>query len=85
MQWVQDPSQSNIDNLNIVRCEASRHLRNKKKDYLKAKIENLETNSRIKNFRDLYRGISDLKKGCQPRINTVKMRRVIWLQTPTVF
>jgi predicted RNA-binding protein with PUA-like domain len=26
MQWVQDPSQSNVDNLNNVRREASRHL-----------------------------------------------------------
>ena len=30
LQWVQDPSQSNVDNLNNVRCEASRHFRNKK-------------------------------------------------------
>jgi len=39
MQWVQAPSQSNVDNLNIVRLEASRHFRNKMKEYLKAKIE----------------------------------------------
>ena len=39
MQWVQDPSQSNVDNLNNVRREASRHFRNKKKAYLKAKFE----------------------------------------------
>jgi len=37
MQWIQDPSRSNIDNLNNVRCNASRHFRNKKKAYLKAK------------------------------------------------
>ena len=48
MQWVQDPRQSNVDDLNNVRREASRHFRNKKKDYLKAKIEELETNSKIK-------------------------------------
>ena len=30
VQWVQDPSQSNVDNLNNVRHEASRHFRNKK-------------------------------------------------------
>jgi len=60
MQWVQDPSQSNVhvDNLNNVRHEASRHFKNKKKDYLKAKIEELETNSEIKHIRVLYRGIS---------------------------
>jgi hypothetical protein len=48
MQWIQDPSQSNVDNLNNVRREASRHFRNKKKAYLKAKIEELETNSKMK-------------------------------------
>ena len=29
MEWVQDTDQSNVDNLNNVRCEASRHFRNK--------------------------------------------------------
>jgi hypothetical protein len=29
MQWMQDPSQSNVDNLNNVRMDASRHFRNK--------------------------------------------------------
>ena len=72
MQWVQDPSQSNVDNLNKVRCDVSRHFRNKKKAYLRAKIEELETNSKTKNVRDLYRGINDFKKGYQPRCNIVK-------------
>ena len=31
MYWIQDPSQSNVDNLNNVRRDASRHFRNKKK------------------------------------------------------
>ena len=48
MQSVQDPSQSNEGNLNNVRCEASRHFRNKKKEYLRAKAEELETNNKIK-------------------------------------
>ena len=26
MQWIQDPSQSNVDNLNIVRCAKSQGL-----------------------------------------------------------
>ena len=42
--------------------EGSRHFRNRKKAYLKAKIEDLETNSKIKNIRDLYSGIIDFKK-----------------------
>jgi len=39
MQWIQDPSQSNAGNLNNVRQDASRHFRNKKKAYLRAKVE----------------------------------------------
>ena len=62
----------NVDNLNNVRRDASRHFRNKKKVYLKAKIEELETNSKINNIRDLYRDINDFKKGYQPRTFIVK-------------
>jgi hypothetical protein len=54
MQWLQNPNQSNVDNLNNVRREANRHFRNKKKEYLKAKINELETNSKNKNIRDLF-------------------------------
>jgi len=72
MQWIQDPSRSNVDNLDNVRCNASRHFRNKQKVYLKAKIEELETNSKVNNVRDLYRGINDFKKGYQPRTILVK-------------
>ena len=50
----------------------SRHFRNKKKAYLRDKIEKLETNSKIQNIRDLYRGINYFKKGYQPRCNIVK-------------
>ena len=56
MQWIQDPSQSNVDNLNKVRREVSKHFRNKKKAYLRAKIEELETNSKNQNSKHLYRG-----------------------------
>jgi len=67
-----NPSQSKVDNLNSVRREVSRHFRNKKKAYLRAKIEELETNSKIQNIRDFYRGINDFKKGYKPRCNIVK-------------
>ena len=53
MQWVQDPNQSNADNLNTERCESSRHFRNEKKAYLEAKIEELETNSKTKKYQGL--------------------------------
>jgi hypothetical protein len=48
MHCLQDPSSNNVDNLNIVRREASRHCRNIKKEDMKVKIEELETNSKIK-------------------------------------
>ena len=51
-QWIKDPSRSNVDNLNNVRCDASRHFGKKKKAYLKAKTEEFETNSKINNVRD---------------------------------
>jgi len=64
IRWIQDPSQSNVDNLNNVRREVSRHFRNKNKAYLRAKIEELETNNKIQIIRDLYRGISEtLRRG----------------------
>ena len=31
MQWLQDPSKSNLDNLNNVRRDVSRHFRNKRR------------------------------------------------------
>jgi len=52
MQWVQDLSQSSIDHLNNVRREASRHFRNIKEEYLKAKIDELKTDIKVKNIRD---------------------------------
>jgi hypothetical protein len=58
LQWLQDQSEINGDNLNNIRCEASRHFRNKKREYLKDKINELATNSKNKNLRDLYRGIN---------------------------
>jgi len=72
MRWLPDPNQSSVDNLHNIRLEGSRHFRNKKKEYLKAKIEELRTNSKIKNIMDLHRGVSDFRKGNQPRTNKVK-------------
>ena len=62
MQWLQDPDQSNVDNLENVRREASRHFRNKKREYMKIIFNELETNSMNKNTR-LVQGISYLKEG----------------------
>ena len=45
MQWLQDPNQNNVDNWNNVKREGSRHFRNKKTEYPKAKFDELEINS----------------------------------------
>jgi hypothetical protein len=45
-------------NLNNVRCEARKYFRNKKEEYLKDKINELETNSKNKNISDRSRGIN---------------------------
>jgi len=82
MQCVQDPCQSNVDNLNSVRREVSKHFTNKRKEYLRAKIEELEANSKIHNIRDLYRGINDFKKGYQPKYNIVKDEKVDLVADP---
>jgi hypothetical protein len=44
MQWLQDPSEIRVngDNLKNVRREASRHFRNKKREYLKEKLMSLQ-------------------------------------------
>jgi hypothetical protein len=65
-----------------VRREASRHFRNKKRERLKEKINELESNSKNKNIRDLYRGINEFKKGYQPRSDLVKDERGDLLADP---
>ena len=47
-------------------------LGKKKKEYLKDRIDEPEINSKFKNIRHLCRGVSDFKKGYQPRTNIVK-------------
>jgi len=72
MQWLHDLNQSNVHNLNSVRHEASSRFGNKKKEWLKAQIDELETNNYFGNITDLYSDISDLKKGYQVITNVLK-------------
>jgi hypothetical protein len=60
------------DNLQNLGHETSRTFRNKKREYLKGKINELETSNKNKNIRNLYGGINEFKKGYQPRINIMK-------------
>jgi hypothetical protein len=69
LQWLQHPTG---DNLNNVRHEASRQFRNKNKEFLKDKMNELAMNSENKNIRDLYKGINEFKRDYQHRSNLVK-------------
>jgi hypothetical protein len=69
---LQNPNQTNGDNLQNLSHEISRTFRNKKREYLKGKINDLETNNKNKNIRDLCKGINEFKKGYQPIINIIK-------------
>jgi hypothetical protein len=62
LQWLQDTSEINGYNLNNVRREATRFFRNKKREYLKVRINELATNIKNKNIRDLCRGINEFKR-----------------------
>jgi hypothetical protein len=72
LQWLQDPGEINGDNLSNVRRETSRHFRNKKRQYMENRINELATNSKNNNIRDLYRGMNGFKRGYQPRNNVAK-------------
>jgi hypothetical protein len=76
LQWLQDSSEINGDNLNSIRCEASRHFRDKKKEYMKDTIDERATNSKNKNIRNLYKRINKFKRSYQPRSNLVKEVRL---------
>jgi hypothetical protein len=82
LQWLQDPNEANEDNLSDVNLEASRHFRNKKREYLKDKINELELNSRNKKITDIYRDINEFKKGYEPRTKLVKDERGDLLADP---
>jgi hypothetical protein len=75
LQWLQDPSKINGDNLSNIRRETSRHFRNRQ-----GIIDELTMNSKKKNMRDLCRGV---KPAC--KITYWRLRMVICLQIPTKF
>jgi hypothetical protein len=54
----------------------------KRRQYLKDKINEIELNSKNKNSRDLYRGITEFKKGYQPKNNLKKNERGNFLADP---
>jgi hypothetical protein len=74
----------NEDNLNNAMWDASRHFRNKKRECLKDKINEVESDSKNKNIIDLYSGINGCKV-YQPRTNLIKVERGDLLVDPLHF
>jgi hypothetical protein len=70
------------DNLSDETQNASVHFRNKESKHVKDKINELQSNSKNKNIRYLYRAINEFKKGYQPRNNLVKVKRGNLLADP---
>jgi len=64
-----------VDYLNTVRCELV-DIQEQKGEYLKGSLMNLKTDRKNTNIRDLYRGISEFKKGYEPRTNAVKDKKI---------
>jgi hypothetical protein len=60
---LKNPSQTNGDNLQNLRRETRITFRKKKTEYLKGKINELETNNKNRNIRDLYSVINEFRKG----------------------
>ena len=56
LKFLQYPTQFRRDNYHNETRETSRTHRNKKRDYLKGKLSEIETNSKNNNIRDLYKG-----------------------------
>jgi hypothetical protein len=52
LQWLQNPSQINGNNIQNLRCDTSRIFRKKKRKYREGKINELENNNKkiLRNF-----------------------------------
>jgi hypothetical protein len=78
---LQNPNQINGDNIQNIRHETCRTFRNKKREHLKGKINELKINNN-KNIRDWYRGINEFKKRYQSRIYIIKDENANLLADP---
>jgi len=63
MQLIQDPSHSNVDILNNVRLEVSRHFRKKRRHTLELKLRNLKLTIRSKTLGTCIGASVTLRKG----------------------
>ncbi|PSN44834.1 hypothetical protein C0J52_16203 [Blattella germanica] len=54
MNWMREPNEQNSEQLCSIRLETTIFLKNKKREYLKEKINDLEINAKNRNIRELY-------------------------------
>ena len=57
MNWLYEQNEENLEQLSSIRQETTRLLKNKNREYLREKINDLEMNAKNKNIRELYQGI----------------------------
>jgi hypothetical protein len=79
LRWLQDRSEINW------RRKVNTHFRNKKREYLRDKINEVAKNSRNKNIRDIYRRIEEVKKSDLPRNNLMKDGNCVLLAGTDIF
>ena len=72
MQWIKDPSQSTVGNVNNIKREVSGHFRNKKNAYLSAKLRNSKLTIRSKILGTCVEASMTLRMGYKPRCNRVE-------------
>jgi hypothetical protein len=76
----------NGDDLKNIRYEASRHFRNKYREYLRDKINEFVTNRKNKNIRNLHGGINEFKRSINLKVFVLLCVNLIFLQAfPVVF
>jgi hypothetical protein len=69
---VTGSKRKNRNNPNNIRRVTRRHFRNKMREYLKDKIDDIPANSKNKNIGDVYRETNDFKTCYQRRSSLVK-------------
>ena len=72
MNWLHKQNEVNLEQLGSIRREITRLLKNKKREYLREKINDLEMNAKNRNIRELYQGIRVERKGFQARSNVFR-------------
>jgi hypothetical protein len=74
---LQNPSQSDGDNVKNLRSGTSRTFRNKKREYLEGKINELETNNKKNILETFIESKMNLKKGIKLELILKRMTVVI--------